>query len=74
MWLSSPPCDWGAAELSHNMFTRGSTWGLAHFMPLNDILDRNKGFLKDDNLEVCSSSGNICSHSHMQLANDLQYW
>ena len=53
MWLSSCSCNWGAAaDLSNKMFTEGTSWGFTDFMPLKDVLDKDKGFLKDDMLEV----------------------
>ena len=31
---------------------RGVDWGFTTFMPLKEVLDKSKGFLKDDKLEV----------------------
>ena len=72
MWLSSPHCNRGAAaELSTKTFTRGTglNWGCTNFLPLKDVLDKDKGFLKDDKLEVCAFNGGP-RPQHMQPAND----
>ncbi len=49
-------CGWGCccAEATHDFCQRGVDWGFTTFMQLRDVLDKSKGFLKDDKLEVCS--------------------
>ena len=40
------------AEASHEFTSRGVDWGFTTFMPLKDVLDPKRGFLKDDRLVV----------------------
>ena len=39
------------------LHARGVDWGFTTFMPLKDVLDPKRGFLKDDTLVVPLASG-----------------
>ncbi len=46
-------------EIQHLFYTKENDWGFSHFMTWEDILDPEKGFIKDDSiiLEVCLPFG-----------------
>ena len=47
-----PLCNWdAAAESIPHSYKQGTSWGYTSFMPLKKVLDKTKGFLKDDKLE-----------------------
>lgn len=37
-------------KISHLFFSKENDWGFSHFVPWNDALDPNKGFIKDDSI------------------------
>lgn len=42
-------------EIQHLFYSKENDWGFSHFMTWQDVLDPDKGFIKDDSitLEVC---------------------
>ena len=38
------------SEIQHLFYTKENDWGFSHFMPWQDILDPEKGFIKDDSI------------------------
>lgn len=45
------------SEIQHLFYSKENDWGFSHFMTWQDVLDPEKGFIKDDSitLEVCVS-------------------
>jgi len=45
-------------EIQHLFYSKENDWGFSHFMTWQDVLDPDKGFIKDDSitLEVCNIS------------------
>lgn len=45
-------------EIQHLFYSKENDWGFSHFMTWQDVLDPDRGFIKDDSitLEVCSIS------------------
>jgi len=43
-------------EIQHLFYSKENDWGFSHFMTWQDVLDPDRGFIKDDSitLEVCN--------------------
>ena len=40
------------AEIQHLFYSKENDWGFSHFMSWQDVLDPEKGFIKDDSITL----------------------
>ncbi|OXU31450.1 hypothetical protein TSAR_000788 [Trichomalopsis sarcophagae] len=46
--LCTSPDRWAKAEIQHLFYSKENDWGFSHFMTWQDVLDLEKGYIKDD--------------------------
>jgi ubiquitin carboxyl-terminal hydrolase 7 len=39
-------------EIQHLFYSRENDWGFSHFMTWQDVIDAEKGFIKDDSIAL----------------------
>lgn len=40
------------SEIQHLFYTKENDWGFSHFMLWQDVLDPDKGYIKDDSITL----------------------
>jgi ubiquitin carboxyl-terminal hydrolase 7 len=38
------------SDIKHLFYSKENDWGFSHFMSWNDVLDSEKGYIKDDSI------------------------
>lgn len=47
------------SDIKHLFYSKENDWGFSHFMSWNDVLDSEKGYIKDDSIVLEVSNQNF---------------